>query len=97
MGSMGLPLAPPEPLVDFAKLPVLQLPSSLPAEQPVYDSAGEGIALEAAPDDDAYLEEDPQEELGDSTLEAQARGWSSLNSFIPITLCSRHQVLSNDI
>lgn len=71
LSMMGLPLDAPSPLVDLGNLPVLKLPSSFPTEQAGDESAGE--ELDSQPDEDMLLEDDPQEELGDSTMEAQAR------------------------
>ncbi len=84
LAAMGMPVASVAPPVDFDDLPSVKLPGSSlePAQDLPEDSAGEGTELQGASEDEP-LEEDPQEELGDSTLEAQARGalqtFSNLN------------------
>lgn len=75
LAAMAIPVAVVASPVDFDSLPTVKLPSSSLAavEASPENSAGEGTGLQGASDDEP-LEEDPQEELGDSTLEAQARG-----------------------
>ena len=75
LAAMAIPVAVVASPVDFDSLPTVKLPSSSLAavEASPENSAGDGTGLQGASDDEP-LEEDPQEELGDSTLEAQARG-----------------------
>lgn len=68
LAAMKIPLAAVDVPVDFDNLPTVKLPSSSLAavEASPEDSAGEGTGLHRASDDE-ILEEDPQEELGDSS------------------------------
>jgi hypothetical protein len=80
LGALGVPVLAPAPLVDFARLPALPLPglAAAPHAAAVFgdsDTGTEGGPGSVHPTDDETGEEDAaQEELGDSTLEAQARG-----------------------
>ena len=86
LGALGVPVLAPAYLVDFARLPALPVPDLAPAQPrgPAAvpgDSGGDDTGAEegdmpsAHPTDDELAEDDvAQEELGDSTLEAQARG-----------------------
>ena len=103
MAAMGLRTAPEPPLVDFMRLPQLHLPdlapSLLPLPQRVAVAAmqSDDVEVETAADrapgsapqtDDELAEEAlAQEELGDSTLEAQARGEASHQ--LSCSLCVR--------
>ncbi|CAL8463614.1 g3148 [Coccomyxa elongata] len=73
--AMGICLAAVSAPVDFDQLPVIKLRDGLEGivNGSQEDSAGGGTGLQGDSDDE-QVEEDPQEELGDSTLEAQARG-----------------------
>lgn len=76
---LGVPVLAPAPLVDFSRLPALPLPDFVAAPHAAAvvgdsDTGTEGGPGSAHPTDDDIAEEDAQEELGDSTLEAQARG-----------------------
>lgn len=73
--AMGICVAAVSAPVDFDHLPVVKLRDGLEGvvNGSQEDSAGGGTGLQGDSDDE-QVEEDPQEELGDSTLEAQARG-----------------------
>lgn len=73
--AMGICVAAVDAPVDFDHLPVIKLRAGLMGVMngSQEDSAGGGTGLQGDSDEE-QVEEDPQEELGDSTLEAQARG-----------------------
>lgn len=86
LAALGLPTADVAHIVDFTRLPELHLPDLAPPPLPPRNGAGaagdsgdEGTGMQdgpgsAHPTDDELADDGAQEELGDSTLEAQARG-----------------------
>ena len=77
--AMGTCVAAVNAPVDFDSLPVIESRDGLVGvvNGSQEDSAGGGTGLQGDSDDE-QAEEDPQEELGDSTMEAQARGTSRI-------------------